>query len=198
MPRVTYPQGQQPYPQQHPQQPHQQGYQQPYPQQQWQSAPQVTLPPDPANEPVPKALRVVVVLLFVNLGLSLLTAVLSYLLRDQLLDYQLGHMNLDPRAEDITRDIYQKTMMIRMASIAVVALLYLWLANRLLKGKRWAYRRSLMLGIFGLVGLVVLTVTTKYPMWLHVEQGVQAAILIALLVALTRPEVRSRFRKVRY
>jgi hypothetical protein len=76
--------------------------------------------------------------------------------------------------------------------------LYLWLANRLIKGKRWAYLRSLWLGGAGLVGLGILAATTRYPLWMHVEQGVQALILIGLLIALTRPEVRSRFRKVRY
>jgi hypothetical protein len=169
--------------------------QQPMP---WQPAPQVALPPDPASEPVPTALRVVLVLLFVNLGLSILTAVLSYLLRDQLLDYQLAHMNLTEYQRETTRDIVRQTMIIRVVSIAVVAVLYLWLANRLIKGKRWAYLRSLWLGGAGLVGLGILAATTRYPLWMHVEQGVQAVILVCLLIALTRPEVRSRFRKVRY
>ena len=164
----------------------------------YQPAPQVVLPPDPGTEPVPTALRVVLVLLFVNLGLSILTAALSYVLRDQLLDYQLSHMNLTEEQRQTTRDIVQQTMIIRVVSIAVVALLYLWLANRLIKGKRWAYLRSLWLGGAGLVGLGVLAVTTRYPLWMHVEQGVQAVILVCLLIALTRPEVRHRFRKVRY
>jgi hypothetical protein len=164
----------------------------------YQAAPPVALPPDPGAEPVPSALRVVLVLLFVNLGLSVLTAVLSYVMRDQLLDYQLAHMDLTDAQRDATRDIVQQTMIIRVVSIAVVAVLYLWLANRLIKGKRWAYLRSLWLGGAGLVGLGILAATTRYPLWMHVEQGVQALILIGLLIALTRPEVRSRFRKVRY
>ena len=54
----------------------------------------------------------------------------------------------------------------------------------LLRGRRWAYRRVILIGIFGIVGLIVIQ-TTPYPPWMRAEQAVQALVLLALLFFVT-------------
>ena len=161
------------------------------------AAPPVQLPPDPATLPVTPALRRVIALLFVNLGLSAVLTVLVFLFRDEVVDYQLAHMTLPPNANVAgVRQVLQQTVWSRVAGVLIVSLVYLFVAYRLRQGKRGAYRRVIMISIFGMVGIIYLLVAGNYPIWMRVEQVLQGLVLAALLWSVLRPEVRARFAKI--
>ncbi|KAA2252677.1 hypothetical protein F0L68_34740 [Solihabitans fulvus] len=159
-------------------------------------APAVELPVDPGKQPLTPALRRVVMLLCVNLGLSLVLTVLMFIFRDSVIDYQLAHMSLAPNADlDTVRGILRQAVWSRVISIVVVSLVYVFLVDRLRKGKRGAYRRVILISVIGLAGIGYLIIAGQYPVWMRVEQGLQAVVLAALLWSVTRPEVRARFAK---
>ena len=62
----------------------------------------------------------------------------------------------------------------------------------MLRGRRWAYRRVILIGGVGILGLLIIQ-TTPYPAWMRVEQLLQAVILAGLLWFVLRPEVRAHF-----
>jgi hypothetical protein len=57
-----------------------------------------------------------------------------------------------------------------------------------------SYRRVILVGGAGIIGLVVLQFT-PYPTWMRIEQVLQAAVLACLLWFVLRPEVRAHFAK---
>jgi len=141
--------------------------------------------------PPPAALRPVVALLMVNLLLSLGTTIAMLVTRHSIIEFQLDHRHItDPQQRAALRDSYSTSIVVRAISYVVVGVVYFFLVRALLRGKRWAYRRVIWLSAVGIVGLVVLLVT-PYPMWLHVEQVVQAVVLACLLYFVLRPDVRA-------
>jgi hypothetical protein len=74
----------------------------------------------------------------------------------------------------------------------VVSIVYVFLVRALLRGRRWAYRRVIWLGAAGMVALVLLQLT-PYPVWMRVEQLLQALVLGALLYFVLQPSVRAHF-----
>jgi hypothetical protein len=92
------------------------------------------------------------------------------------------------------RELLRSTIWFRVAPVALIGLIYLFLIRRLRQGQRRAYVRVIALAGIG-VAAFVLSLATAYPWWLHVAQGVQAAVLLALLWAVTRPEVRAAYPK---
>jgi hypothetical protein len=140
--------------------------------------------------------RRVVALLLANLALAALLSVLMVVFRGQLLGYELAHL---PRGVDpaLFRRQQGAQLVQRAISTLVVTIVYAVTIRRLLRGERRAYRRVLWISVAGLFGLVVLLVTAHYPVWMRVEQVVQMGVLVALLWAVTRPEVRARFAKPR-
>lgn len=166
------------------------------------NAPQVQLPPDPGQIPVDGPLRLVIILMFVNLGLSVVLTILTLILRNSVIDFQLAHAHLpagaDPVVVEKVRGALQTALWVRLAGIVVVAALYIWRAFALRRGSRGAYRRLIWIGVVGLLGIVYIIAAGQYPVWMRVEQVLQGLVLIALLVAVTRPRVRARFAKPRY
>lgn len=201
-----YPNGQPAQPAQVPAAP---GYQQnqPYgtphfPQQAYPAAPPVALPPDPGAQPVGSALRLVIILMFVNLGLSVLTMIITLILRQSVIDHQIAHSHLPPDTSqaqiDLVRQTLQTALWVKLGGTVLVAGLYIWRAYALRSGSRGAYLRLYYICIAGLLGLVYLIVISQDPVWMRVEQGLQAAVLVVLLFAVSRKEVRYRFAKRRY
>jgi hypothetical protein len=153
-------------------------------------------PPPPLVEtPLPpRALRPVVVLLLVNLGLSILLTVLVFVTRNSIINYQLDHQHVtDPHQREQLREIYANSMWGRVAGNVIASVIYAFLVRALLRGRRWAYRRVIFLGIAGVVALALLWVT-PYPPWMRVEQVVQSLVLVALVYFVTRPDVREHFQ----
>ena len=152
-----------------------------------ESAPSAGLPP--------RELRPVVVLLLINLGLSLLLTVAVLIARHSVVNYQLDHRHItDPTQRELLRRSYSASIYGRIIGNVVVSVVYAFLVRALLRGRRWAYRRVILIGAIGIVGLL-LTQFTPYPAWMRTEQLLQALILAALLWFVLRPEVRQHFAK---
>ncbi|HEY4459622.1 MAG TPA: hypothetical protein VGN81_35245 [Pseudonocardiaceae bacterium] len=153
----------------------------------------------PARQPMDSALRLVIILMFVNLGLSVLTTIVVLILHNSVIDYQIAHSNYPPDV-DVAQlhKILLTSLWGRIAGNVVVSVLYVWRSFALRRGSRYAYLRTYYIAIVGLIGIVYLVaVSTAYPVWMRVEQVIQGVVLIALLVAVSRPAVRARFAKQR-
>jgi hypothetical protein len=137
----------------------------------------------------------VLALLLTNLGLSIVLTVAVLLARHSVVNYQLTHRHItDPATRETLRKSYTASLWGRVVGNVVASVIYVFLVRALLRGRRWAYRRVILLGSLGIVGLVFIQ-ATPYPVWMHVEQIAQAIVLAALLYFTLRPEVRSHFAK---
>jgi hypothetical protein len=163
-------------------------------------APYPSAPPppeafEPASPPPPAALKPVVVLLIANLVVSIALTIAVFATRKSLINYQLDHRHItDPAQRSLLRSTYSYGIWARAAGNIIASVVYVFLVRSLIRGRRSAYRRVVMLGILGIVALLLVW-TTPYPTWMRVEQIGQALILAALLYFVTRPEVRSHFPK---
>ncbi|HEY4018552.1 MAG TPA: hypothetical protein VGM75_07690 [Pseudonocardiaceae bacterium] len=149
--------------------------------------------------PVDSALRLVLILMFVNLGLSLVTTALVLIFHNSVIDYQLAHMNLGPNVSvEAARQILMTSLWSRLIGSVIVSAVYIWRAFALRRGSRGAYIRLYYIAIIGIIGIAYLIfVSTQYPVWMRVEQVLQALVLVGLLIAVSRPAVRDRFAKQR-
>jgi hypothetical protein len=144
------------------------------------------------------ALRLVLLLMFVNLGLSVLTTVITVLLRTSVVDFQMAHTHLTagtPLSAATLRTTLESTLWFKLGASVVVSAFYIWRAYALRNGSRGAYLRLYYICIAGLVGLAYLILGGQYPTWMRVEQGVQAVVLVSLLVAVSRAPMRHQFAK---
>lgn len=156
-------------------------------------------PPPPEQAPelawsdAPRALRPVVALLAVNLALSITLTIVTVVARHSLVSYQLDHRHItDPQQRAALRDGYTAGIVGRVVGNIIVSVVYAFLVRALIRGRRWAYRRVIVVGAFGAVGLIVIQFS-PYPPWMRIEQFVQALVLAALVFFVTRPEVRAHF-----
>ncbi|HEX3649347.1 MAG TPA: hypothetical protein VHV49_13035 [Pseudonocardiaceae bacterium] len=161
------------------------------------AAPPVTMPETP-RLPMDGPLRLVIVLMFANVGLSLILTVLMLIFHTSLVNYEFAHTHLPAGADPaIVRQSLESAVWGRLAGVVVVSLLYVWRAAALRQGKRRAYLRMIWICVIGLFGIVYLIAAAHYPVWMRVEQVIQGCVLIALLFAVTRRQVRDRFAKPR-
>jgi heme/copper-type cytochrome/quinol oxidase subunit 3 len=161
------------------------------------SAPPVTMPESP-RLPMDGPLRLVIILMFANIGLSLVLSVLMLIFHTSLVNYEFAHTPLPPNADPaIVRESLESALWGRLVGVLVVSALYVWRAAALRRGKRRAYLRMIWICVIGLLGIVYLIVGAHYPVWMRVEQVIQGLVLIALLFAVTRGPVRDRFAKPR-
>ncbi|MEV0567566.1 hypothetical protein [Dactylosporangium sp. NPDC050588] len=137
-----------------------------------------------------RAVRVVVGLLVAGLALGLAFAALTLLFRGDVLAYQESRHPHADRAE------LARTLWTRPIPILVVAGLYVWVARQLLAGAHRAYRRVRIVSVLGFVAVGWLLVSAEYPAWLRAVQGVQLAVLAALIAAVNRPVARAVFPPV--
>lgn len=144
-------------------------------------------------------LRLVIVLMFVNLGLSVVLTVLMLILHTSLVDYELAHSHLPPGATPAqvatVRQALESATWARLVGVLVVSALYIWRASALRRGSRGAYRRMILICVVGLIGIGYLVSAAQYPAWMRVEQVLQGIVLLTLLYAVTRPAVRQRYAK---
>jgi hypothetical protein len=148
-----------------------------------------------------QVLRPVRTLLFVNLGISLILAALTFLLRGSVLDYQAAHL---PGIGGATtaqvlaaRHTLADVLWIRPVSVLIVSVVYVRLSARLRLGRPSTYVRVLVIAVVGCAGLCYLVATAQFPVWMRVGQVIQAAVLLGLLFAAVRPSVRSHFARRR-
>ena len=146
-----------------------------------------------STERPPRELRAVVVLLMINLGLSVVLTIVTVLARHSIVSYELDHRHVtDPALRRTLRDSYVYGIVGRVIGNIVVSIVYVFLVRALLRGRRWAYRRVIFLGIAGIIGLLLLQ-TTPYPPWMRAEQLIQAVVLALLVFFVLRPDVRAHF-----
>ncbi|HKN99603.1 MAG TPA: hypothetical protein VJX10_20955 [Pseudonocardiaceae bacterium] len=161
------------------------------------AAPPVTEPESP-RLPVDGPLRLVIILMFANVGLSLILTILMLIFHTSLVNYEFAHTALPAHADPaVVRRGLESALWGRLVGVVVVSLLYVWRAVLLRQGRRRAYLRLIWICGIGLVGIVYLLVGAHYPVWMRVEQVIQGCVLIAMLVAVTRRPVRDRFAKPR-
>lgn len=157
--------------------------------------PQQPPPEAQVAETQPKALKPVLVLLMVNLALSIGLTIAVLIARHSVIEYQLDHEHItDPDRRDTLRTSYTISLWARVGGNLIVTVVYAFLVRALLRGRRWAYRRVILIGAIGIVGLLLIQ-ATPYPVWMRVEQIVQALTLAALLYFVLRPEVRAHYAK---
>jgi hypothetical protein len=150
------------------------------------------------GEETTQAIRVVVILLFVNLALSAVLAGLTLLFHQHILDYQLARQSVAPGQDpQALRQQLSVTLWTRPIPIAIVALVYVWVARALHRGSRRAYLRVRLVSVIGLVGVVYLLVSGAYPGWLRVVEVLQIVPLAALVVMANRPVLRTAFARNR-
>jgi hypothetical protein len=143
----------------------------------------------------PKQLRTIVILLALNLALSFMLTLVTFFARHSIVTYQLDHRHItDPAQRETLRTSYTAGIVSRAIGNVVVSVVYAFLVRALLRGRRWAYRRVIWLGTVGIIGLAVLQLT-PYPLWMRVEQLLQAFVLALLVYTVTRPEVRAHFAR---
>ncbi len=141
----------------------------------------------------PSALKPVVALLITNLALSVLLTVVTFLFHQSVIDYQLDHRHItNPAVRQTLQHSYYVTTMTRAVVNILVSIVYAFLVRALFRGRRWAYRRVILVSALGILGLLLLQFT-PYPAWMRVEQLVQALVLAGLLYCVLRPEVRAHF-----
>jgi hypothetical protein len=160
------------------------------------AAPPVKLPPAPARQPMDGPLRLVITLMFVNLGLSVVLTILLLIFHNSIIDYEFARTNVPAGTDPATiRHSLQAALWGRLAGVVLVSALYIWRSFSLRAGKRRAYIRLIWICVVGLLGIIYLIAAAQYPAWMRVEQVLQGIVLIALLVAVTRKPVRDRFAK---
>lgn len=160
------------------------------------AAPPVTMPSAPPRLPMDNALRLVITLMFVNLGLSVVLTILMLIFHNSIVNYEFAHTHVPAGGDpSVVRHALQAALWGRLVGVIIVSALYVWRAFSLRAGKRGAYVRLIFICGVGLAGIVYLLAGAKYPAWMRVEQVLQGVVLISLLIALTRRQVRDRFAK---
>jgi hypothetical protein len=140
-------------------------------------------------------LRPVVTLLLTNLALSIVLTIAVLIARHSVVAYQLDHRHItDPAQRTVLRRSYSASIWGRVVGNVVISVVYVFLVRALLRGRRWAYRRVILVGALGIVGLLAVQ-ATPYPPWMRAEQLLPALVLAALLWFVLRPEVRQHFAK---
>jgi hypothetical protein len=135
-------------------------------------------------------LRPVIRLLYLNLAISVVLAVLTFVFQHNVLDYQVAHL---AGGNEARRSALAGVLWIRPASVLLIGLIYLRLAGRLHLGRRRTYIRVLAIGVLGCAGAIYLVISAQFPVWMRVGQIAQALVLLALLFAVTRRDVRAHF-----
>jgi hypothetical protein len=158
--------------------------------------PSMPPPPPPRADvvgPPPRLVRIAAVLLLVNLALSVLVTVLSFVLKDDIIRLTLEQTHRQD-ATDTARQAVITSLWVRAGGNLLVGVLYVFFISRLYRGKRWAWRRLVFLSIAGCVGMIFL-LTQHYPPIFKVEQVVQLLVLATIAVCVLHPDTRAHYAK---
>jgi uncharacterized membrane protein YczE len=139
----------------------------------------------------PRQIESAVRILVLNLVLTAVIAVLFAVFHDALLDYQLQHLGTAPA--DGARAGLSIGLWSRVGSVVIIAIVSTVLIRGLRAGRRRSYVRVLAISVFGLLSSGYLVWTGQYPLWVDAAQLLQAALLVALLWTITRPDARDWF-----
>ena len=132
----------------------------------------------------------VITLLYVNLGIALLQAALTFVFYGQLVAFQ-AHGNA------AAYGVFENTTWIRPVAVSLVSLIYIGIARKLRAGSRAMYVRVVAISVLGSLGLAWAISLGQFPVWMETLMGAQALVLVALFVAAMQRSVRTQFvRKV--
>ncbi|HEY1721746.1 MAG TPA: hypothetical protein VGG27_10905 [Magnetospirillaceae bacterium] len=85
---------------------------------------------------------------------------------------------------------------VRGTIMLIVAILMVLFGVKMRRGRRWAYIRARWIAVAGTIGFFAIAILPgPFPVWMRIEQGVQALLFLALAWLLTRPRVRAFFPK---
>ncbi|MCU1681191.1 MAG: hypothetical protein JWQ81_1930 [Amycolatopsis sp.] len=142
-------------------------------------------------------LKPVITVLYLNLAISFVLAALTFLLKNNILDYQVANLpgigTMTPADAASSRRTLADILWIRPISVLLISVIYVRLASRLHLGRRRTYIRVLVIAVAGFLALAYLVASAQFPMWMRVGQVVQALVLLGLLFAVTRRDVRNHF-----
>ncbi len=130
----------------------------------------------------------VINLLYVNLGLALLQAALTFVFYGSLVAYQA-------HGSAAAYSVFENTTWIRPVAVSLVSLIYVGIARKLRSGSRATYIRVVVISVLGSLGLAWGISTGQFPIWMEALMGAQALVLVGLFVATMRPSVRAQFAK---
>ncbi|WP_346535533.1 hypothetical protein [Micromonospora sp. DPT] len=149
---------------------------------------------DAATATPPQVPRMIVLML-ANLALSALLAGLMLAFQEQLLDYQLAHLDV-PTGTDLAtaREELRSSVWSRVVPVALVALAYLVVIRGLRLGRRKAYRQVVFISVIVLLG-TGLTLLQPFPWWVRAVNVAKALVVVALLFLASRPQARNWFRR---
>ncbi len=139
-------------------------------------------------------IKQLITLLYANLAVSMLIGILTLVLWNQVIDFEVAHRpgGAGGDAASVRHTLTLVTGIVPVVVFAV-SLLYVRIAKRLRLGHRRAYVRVLVIAVAGMIGLAYPTISGQYPGWMRACHAVQEVILLLLLLTATRPEVRARF-----
>jgi ABC-type Fe3+ transport system permease subunit len=146
-----------------------------------------------------RAMRPVIRLVAVYLGLSILIALLVGVFHHSVLEYQFAHAanhdSPDPAVRKTVRDSLSWGLWSRPITSIIILLVYLRIIKGLRTGKRSSYRRIRVVAIVVTVLNVYYIATGQNPVWMSIGQGLQIAVLIGVFVLASRPEVKAHFQR---
>ena len=141
----------------------------------------------------PRLVSVAAVLLMVNLALSVLVTIMSFIDRDEIVRLTLEHSNRQVVTDD-ARQAVISGLWIRAGANVLVGVLYIFFISRLYRGKRWAWRRLVWLSIAGGAGMIFL-LTQPYPAIFKVEQVFQLLVLASIAFCVLHRDTRAHYAK---
>lgn len=153
-------------------------------------------PPEPVvvpSGPPPRQVKYAAILLMVNLGLSIVVTIMSFIYREDIIQLSVTQAH-GSAAEATARHAIVVSLWVRAGTNILVGVLYLFFISRLYRGKRWAWRRLVWLSIAGAIGMIFL-LTQHYPPIFKVEQVIQLLVLAAIAVCVLHPDTRAHYAK---
>jgi hypothetical protein len=142
------------------------------------------------NPAPPRLVPIAAVLLMVNLALSVLVTILSFVYQDDIIRLTVSQSV----PTDAARQAVITSLWVRAGANVLIGLLYIFFISRLYRGKRWAWRRLVWLSFAGGLGMIFL-LTQHYPVIFKVEQVIQLLVLAAIAYCVLHPETRAHYAK---
>ncbi|MGH3544614.1 MAG: hypothetical protein ACRDPW_01575 [Mycobacteriales bacterium] len=136
---------------------------------------------------MPPTLKAASILLGVNLLLTVLAALLSIVISDELIALTLGRDPLPSDQSTVNR--LEIIFLVRAWGNVAIALIYAFLIWQLHNGKRGAWRRLVWLSAFGMAGVAYL-LFLPYPLLFHIGQLAQILVLFAMFALAVHPQSR--------
>ncbi|QUQ70925.1 hypothetical protein [Kutzneria sp. CA-103260] len=130
----------------------------------------------------------VINLLYVNLGLALLQAALTFVFYGSLVAYQA-------HGSAAAYSVFENTTWIRPVAVSLVSLIYVGIARKLRSGSRATYIRVVVISVIGSLGLAWAISLGQFPVWMEILMGAQALVLVGLFISAMQPSVRAQIGK---